>query len=129
MTAGTVVLCGLDELEDPGSREFKWGTGAWPLEFFAVRRGGSVSGFVNRCPHAGTPLNWEPDEFLDAGGDMIQCDSHGALFTIDDGVCVDGPCPGAALESVALRVEDGQVVADEAELEQVRSRWLGGAGY
>ena len=126
--SGTVVLCRLDELADPGSREFKWGAGVWPLEFFAVRKGGQVSGFVNRCPHAGNPLNWLPDRFLNREGDLILCNSHGALFRIDDGVCVGGPCPGEALEAVALRVEDGQVVVDEAELAAIRDRWLCGPG-
>ena len=126
--AGPLVLCRLDELADPGSREFKWGFGVWPLEFFAVRKGGQVRGFVNRCPHAGNPLNWQPDRFLNREGDLILCNSHGALFRIDDGVCVGGPCPGEALEAVALRVENGNVVADEAELAEIRNRWIGGSG-
>ena len=128
MNAGTVELCRLDDLADPGSREFKWGTGIWPLEFFAVRKGARVRGFVNRCPHAGNPLNWRPDCFLNREGDRIQCNSHGALFRIDDGVCVGGPCPGEALESLALRVQDGLIVADEAELVRIRNRWLGEPG-
>ena len=126
MSAGTIELCRLDDLADPGSREFKWGTGIWPLEFFAVRKGGRVTGYVNRCPHAGNPLNWQPDRFLNREGDLIQCNSHGALFRIDDGVCVGGPCPGEVLESVTLRVEDGLIVADEAEIEEIQNRWLSG---
>ncbi len=125
--AETVVLCRLDDLADPGSREFKWGAGIWPLEFFAVRKGERVSGFVNRCPHAGNPLNWQPNRFLNRDGDRILCNSHGAVFRIDDGVCVDGPCPGEALEPVPLRVEDGRVVANEAELAEVLDRWLSGS--
>lgn len=129
MSAGTIELCRLDDLSDPGSREFKWGAGVWPLEFFAVRKGGQVTGFVNRCPHAGNPLNWQPDRFLTREGDLILCNSHGALFRIDDGVCVGGPCPGEALEPVALRVEDGLVVADEAELADTLDRWLSDPAY
>ena len=126
VSAGPVALCRLDELADPGSREFKWGAGIWPLELFAVRKGGRVTGFVNRCPHAGNPLNWRPDRFLNREGDLILCNSHGALFRTDDGVCVGGPCPGEALEAVPLRVEDGRVVADEAELAEVLERSLSG---
>ena len=116
MSAGEVVLCRVDELADPGSREFKWGGGEWPLEFFAVRKDGRISGFVNRCPHAGNPLNWQPDRFLTRDGEWILCNSHGALFRIADGVCVGGPCPGARLEPIALRVSRGRVVADPAQL-------------
>ena len=120
--AGAVVLCRLDEIADPGSREFKWGAGDWPLEFFAVRKDGKISGFVNRCPHAGNPLNWRPDRFLTRDGELILCNSHGAVFRVADGVYVDGPCPGSALVPVALRIEDGQVVADEAELSVLHRR-------
>ena len=127
MSSGTVELCRFDDLADPGSREFKWGTGIWPLEFFAVRKGGRVRGFVNRCPHAGNPLNWQPDRFLNLDGDLILCNSHGALFRIDDGVCVGGPCPGEALEAVRLRVEDGMVVVEEVELAAILNRWLSGS--
>lgn len=127
VSGGAVALCRLDDISDPGSREFKWGTGIWPLEYFAVRKGRRVRGFVNRCPHAGNPLNWQPDRFLNRKGDLILCNSHGALFRIDDGVCVGGPCPGEALESLTLRVENGLIVADEAELAKVRERCLSGA--
>ncbi len=122
MKSGAVVLCRLNELADPGSREFRWGEGDWPLEFFAVRKDGNISGFVNRCPHAGNPLNWQPDRFLTRDGELILCNSHGARFRIGDGVCVEGPCPGATLEPVGLRVECGRIVADEAELRALHRR-------
>ena len=114
---GSTPLCRLEDLSDPGSREFSWGEGEWPLEFFVVRKGDEVFGFVNRCPHQGHALNWQPDRFLTREGDLILCNSHGARFQIADGLCVGGPCPGARLRSITLRVDDGQVIADEAELQ------------
>ena len=126
MSLGTVKLCRLDDLADPGSREFKWGGGVWPLEFFAVRKGGQVCGFVNRCPHVGNPLNWWRDRFLNREGDLILCNFHGALFRIDDGICVSGPCHGKALEPVTLRIKDSLIFADKVELTEIRHRWLSG---
>jgi nitrite reductase/ring-hydroxylating ferredoxin subunit len=32
------------------------------------------------------------------------------MFRFEDGVCVDGPCLGAALTRVPVRVEDRQVI-------------------
>ena len=75
-------VCALDELPDPGSREFQWGEGDWPLEMFVVRQGNSAFGYLNRCPHAGHPLNWQTDHFLSKDNDLILCQSHGASFTI-----------------------------------------------
>ena len=121
-------LCGLEELSDPGSREFSWGEDDWPLEFFVVRSGGEVFGFVNQCPHQGHALNWQPDRFLTREGDLILCNSHGARFRIVDGMCVSGPCPGASLRSVTLTMKDGQVMADENELRALLAQRTPDAG-
>ena len=114
-----VNLCRLDEIDDPGSREFSWGEGDWPLSLFVVRRGDSVWGYVNRCPHAGHELNLMPDDFLTRAGDLIMCRSHGAQFRIDDGLCVFGPCPGAQLQAVSLEIVDGCVIASAQDLERL----------
>ena len=58
------VICALTEIDNPGSRAFKIGRGDWPLQGFLVRRGAEVHAYVNRCPHAGHPLNLRPHEFL-----------------------------------------------------------------
>ncbi len=110
MTAGRTVICRLDELADPGSRAMTLGTGAWPLRGFAVRRGAHVFGYVNRCPHAGHPLDWHPDRFLSIDESHIQCASHGALFAIETGRCVAGPCTGRQLTPIALAVDGEEVV-------------------
>jgi nitrite reductase/ring-hydroxylating ferredoxin subunit len=50
---------------------------------------------------------------------LIQCSSHGALFEIDTGLCLAGPCPGARLRPIELRIERGYVlVADDVELNE-----------
>lgn len=109
-------LCRLTELPDPGARAFSWGEGAWPLECFIVRQGDKAFAYVNRCPHAGHELNWQPDRFLTSEGDLILCQSHGARFTIADGLCVLGPCPGARLTRLTLTERSGELFASVAEL-------------
>lgn len=117
------VICRLAELHDPGSRAFELGEGDWPLRGFVVRRGAQVSAFVNRCPHQGHPLNWRPDQFLSTDGSVILCSSHGAIFDLVDGTCIAGPCAGAALQRLALRIEAGLVmVADDVRLEEPSQR-------
>lgn len=44
---------------------------------------------------------WRPDDFLDASGSMIQCAHHGALFLIENGECVTGPCAGRSLQTLS----------------------------
>jgi nitrite reductase/ring-hydroxylating ferredoxin subunit len=76
---------------------------------FAVRHRGVVHAFVNRCPHLGTELDWQPGEFFEESGLYLVCSTHGAIFQPDTGFCVAGPCHGASLEPLQVREEDGQV--------------------
>jgi len=76
-----------------------------------VRRGARAYGYRNECPHVGTPLDWIPDEFMDREGRHLVCSTHGAVFRIEDGLCLAGPCQGDALEPVAVAVRDGLLYA------------------
>ncbi len=104
-----VTVGRLDELEDPGCREFSIGDGDWPFRGFVVREGDAVYAYQNFCVHAGHPLNWKPDGFLTPAKDAIICSSHGAMFRIDDGNCIGGPCRGRVLRKVAVEVRGGEV--------------------
>jgi nitrite reductase/ring-hydroxylating ferredoxin subunit len=68
--------------------------------FIAVRREGRVFVYRNRCPHRGMPLEWEQDRFLDNSASLIRCAVHGALFLIESGECVIGPCEGQSLTAI-----------------------------
>jgi nitrite reductase/ring-hydroxylating ferredoxin subunit len=108
------VICPLHELADPGAKGFTMGEGDWPLHGFVVRRGGNVHAYVNHCPHAGFPLNWNPDAFLAPDAPLILCAMHGALFEIETGLCLSGPCDGLRLRALAVRVVRGYVTLDDS---------------
>jgi nitrite reductase/ring-hydroxylating ferredoxin subunit len=110
------------DLDDPGARGFDVGPGAWPLQMFVVRNGDAVWGYVNRCPHAGHPLNWLPDRFLSPDATLIQCASHGARFAIDTGLCVLGPCPGRSLTRVPLHKDGADIFLSADSVETLRPR-------
>ncbi len=102
-------LCCLSELPEFGCKEFALGES----RVFAVHRRGQVYVYVNQCPHAGTPLNWLPDRFFDREGKFLQCASHGALFEIDTGLCVAGPCSGRSLRAIPHKIESGKLYISE----------------
>jgi|TARA_B110001452_G_scaffold93640_1_gene77308 nitrite reductase/ring-hydroxylating ferredoxin subunit len=97
-----ISLCNLDDLEKQQAIELDING----RRLFAVRQEDQLYAYWNICPHLGIPLNWMPDRFLDLEGTLIQCSSHGALFQIDDGECVAGPCSGDRLMAVVLRREE-----------------------
>lgn len=108
------AVCPLEALQDPGSLGIE-GEAPGDHGFFIVRRGAAVFAYRNNCPHTGAPLEWQKNRFLDLGGQLIQCAMHGALFEIETGKCVRGPCVGSSLTPVAIRLESGQIFLDQAD--------------
>jgi len=99
----------LDEIDDPGCREFAIGDGDWPFRGFVVRKGQNVYAYQNFCAHVGHPLNWSPDRFLTKDNSAIICASHGATYEIETGYCFAGPGSGRTLRRVDVAVRGGTV--------------------
>ena len=111
MTAATAqrtaqVLCQLAEIEDGEGKGFAIETADSPCDIFVVREGDAAYGYVNACPHTGTPLDWTPDKFMSEDSGHIMCATHGALFQLEDGDCIAGPCAGDRLTAVSVTVDD-----------------------
>jgi len=102
------VLCQLADIPDGGAFEATAEIAGERESLLLLRAGERVQAFYNICPHAGRALNWAPGRFLVESGLLI-CAAHGASFSIPEGRCVMGPCRGASLREVAVRVEAGQV--------------------
>ena len=111
------VICRLADMDTIGARGFTLGGGDWPLRGIVVRVREEVRGYINRCPHAGHPLNLRPNHFLTPDRSLLLCASHGALFDKLTGLCIAGPCPGQSLRAIPLKVADGFVMwGDEVDL-------------
>jgi len=106
-------LFSIADLPDPGARAFRVGSGDWPLRGFVVRRGRDVWAYVNRCPHAGHPLDGLPGRFILREGPLVQCASHGALFAVETGKCVAGPCAGRGLVPITVSLSGDEVMLVE----------------
>lgn len=109
-TPAGVRLGPVDLVADGKARNFVLQLRAGRFHGFVVRRGDAVHGYVDRCPHAGLPLAQRLDDYLSPAGDLIQCSWHGALFRIEDGACVGGPCAGARLATWPVELRDGWIV-------------------
>jgi nitrite reductase/ring-hydroxylating ferredoxin subunit len=80
------------------------------VEGFVVNFGGRYYAYVNHCVHAGTPLDWWPNEFFSADRRFLTCGTHGSLFEPSTGKCAGGPCAGGSLFSLDVQLADGRVI-------------------
>lgn len=108
-TPAGVVLGPLETIPDGTARNFVLQLRAGRFHGFVVRRGDAVVGYVDRCPHSGVSLAPRLDDYLTPAGDLIVCGWHGALFTIDGGRCVGGPCVGQYLTPWPVAAIDGVI--------------------
>lgn len=98
-------LCAFGDLEENVGRGFRSPAG----EIILVQRDGQVHAWQNICPHLGINLEFNPDEFMDCENHYLICSNHGALFQVEDGLCVAGPCQGQSLLPVAIEVREGAI--------------------
>ena len=113
-TQEVYAICSADAIANQRCKDFALlrigeDGSAVPWQIIIVRWGQNFYGYVNRCPHQGSPLNFEKDQFFDSERRFLMCGKHGSLFDITTGICVEGPCHGQGLESVKVLVVDGDL--------------------
>ncbi len=112
MTAFEARVCREDQLTHGEVRTASLGVDedGRPIQALVLRdETGSLVAYRNLCRHLPVPLDGGTGELLTDDRRYLVCGTHGATYRLGDGVCVEGPCEGAALESLRLRVEAGEV--------------------
>lgn len=106
--ATAVRLCASSELMESSTGHvfdiLEFGQDA--IRGFVLRFEGQIVGYVNRCRHIPTELDWQPGEFLDDQKQWILCTMHGAVYDPRDGLCVAGPCASEHLERLEVKEHD-----------------------
>lgn len=100
-----------EDFPDGTSRKFTLRCGGRSLEGFAFGFDGELHAYLNRCRHIPLPMDWLDNRFFTVDEKYVVCANHGALYEPTTGECVWGPCAGARLQRVPLKVEDGTVRA------------------
>lgn len=80
--------------------------GAGTVSGILVATPGGARAYRNLCPHVPIPLDRGGEPLLTEEG-FLACRNHGALFAVEDGFCVAGPCAGESLEPVAVEPRAG----------------------
>lgn len=99
-------LCLTEDIDEGDAKGFNLEGNA----IIVAKKQGQIYVYHNRCPHRGINLEWQPDQFLDADRQLIQCATHGALFLIESGQCVQGPCLGEHLQPIEHSIQEGQLL-------------------
>lgn len=103
-------LCAFDDLTENSAKGFELSLQGEAVNILVARRNNRAYAYRNVCPHRGTTLDWLPDQFMDPEATYLQCATHGALFRVEDGACVAGPCVGKSLAPLSVEVREGWVV-------------------
>jgi nitrite reductase/ring-hydroxylating ferredoxin subunit len=105
-------LCAEADIREGEGRGFVFGSGTERAAIFVIRWKGTLHGYVNSCPHVGTPLDWPENRFFDTENEFLMCGTHGAVFRPEDGYCIEGPCTGRSLKRIEIVVEEGAVFSE-----------------
>lgn len=110
-----INLFAVEEMIDGFCKTIQIADGSYTKEIFVVFKNSKYYVYSNSCPHTGSPLDWLPDQFLNLDKTLIQCATHHAMFRIEDGFCVSGPCAGQSLQQIPVGLVDGMVVIEVNE--------------
>ena len=117
-----VCLGNITDIADGQAKGFD-PSGSGQDSLFVVRKGEQLYAYRDICPHYGsTSLPWRRHQYLDASSQYIVCAAHGALFDIQDGVCLRGPCVGESLKKIELEVlPNNEIWVDLITIEEFKS--------
>ena len=97
----------LDDLSDTDAKGMVARVNGKQRNILVARKGKKVFAYLNWCPHNQVLIDQIPNKFFNSDKSYIQCSKHGALFNINDGLCIEGPCEGEFLKSLDTIIENG----------------------
>ncbi|MEX0694462.1 MAG: Rieske (2Fe-2S) protein [Rhodospirillales bacterium] len=108
-----IRICAVDDIAEGQSAAFIAEYAARRIAVMAIRKDDAIFVYENSCPHIGAPLDFISGQFLNPERTHIMCSTHAALFRIEDGFCISGPCEGDSLTRLNTSVRDGVVYIDD----------------
>ena len=99
LAVGRVLPCALPPGSDRRPRE----------ALLLLGSDGEPRAYLNRCRHLPIPIDSGSRQFLTKDGKHLLCGTHGALYQLDDGMCVAGPCLHLTLERLPIEIDQGEL--------------------
>jgi nitrite reductase/ring-hydroxylating ferredoxin subunit len=110
LSEATVVVAKKKLSSDPSTTDFSVKIKGKIIKGFVVRRGSGFYAYQNLCRHLPVTLDLNDNSFFNHDKTLLQCQMHGALYEMESGLCVGGPCEGARLRPLPLQETDSQLV-------------------
>lgn len=95
---------------DLTAKSFKAKVRGRVFQGFVVRQGDKFYAYQNLCRHLPITLDLNDDDFFTHDKKFLQCQMHGAMYEINTGLCIGGPCLGAQLMRLELEEEEDRLV-------------------
>ena len=117
MVSGVELIVDIDDIPPRGA-QFTYRDGPFDEKGILLRLSdGTVRAYKNECRHLPMPLDdREPGDLWDPSRSFLICNSHGARYQPEDGLCVSGPCEGSHLKKLPIVVQDGRVYLETDKL-------------
>lgn len=110
-TAKGRVVATTDEVTHGETKKFLLRCRGERVEGFLVGFEGGIYGYVNRCRHISLSLDWVDNQFFTEDRRYLMCANHGAMYEPTSGECQWGPCFGAFLQKVPLKISGRKILA------------------
>ncbi len=75
-----------------------------------VKKNGKYFAYQNLCQHLPITLDLKDDNFFTHDRKFLQCHMHGAMYELETGHCVAGPCEGANLVLLPVVEEESRLI-------------------
>ncbi len=111
-----VKIAEVNDLAECATKKFSFTRGDRAQEGFVVRFNDEFYAYENICRHLSITLDYGDNRFFDTKGEMLMCQTHGAVYEPCTGLCTRGPCAGASLYALKVTEEGGELWFDEASL-------------
>ena len=108
-----IKIAAVADIADGATVKFSFTRGGRPMEGFVGRFKGELFAYENTCRHIPISLDYGDNRFFTNQGDALMCQTHGAVYEPDTGLCTRGPCAGASLFPLEVVVEDGVLWFEE----------------
>jgi nitrite reductase/ring-hydroxylating ferredoxin subunit len=100
-----------DELIHGTTKKFTLRCQSKTVEGLLVCYEGDIFAYVNECCHIPLSMDWMDNQFFSDDKRYLICANHGATYKPNTGECVWGPCFGASLVRIPVRIKEGRILA------------------